>query len=192
MVLFLFIVLAVMFFCPLNSVETMAVAYCLCGILFVPLYMKEHGREKFIWKRLPIIILFAALCQLFSFFLLKGLNILMPILTREYARISENQMQNSNSIFLYLVAVCILTPVAEEFVFRGMVYHNMRNVLSFRVTTILTMVMFGFYHMNVVQFICLIPFGLVVCILYEREQCIWMPVLFHSCYNLFGILFFII
>lgn len=82
-----------------------------------------------------------------------------------------------------LVLYGIVSPVAEEAVFRGLIYNRMKRCFSYRIAWVVSSLLFGCYHGNLVQAIYGIILGLLIAWLYESYQSFAAPVLFHSVAN---------
>lgn len=82
-----------------------------------------------------------------------------------------------------LVAVCVLAPVLEEMLFRGIILRAF--LLQYpRWTAILaSAVFFGFAHMNVYQFVVAFLLGTFSGWLYERTRSLVPCIVLHASYN---------
>ena len=97
-------------------------------------------------------------------------------------------MPMSVEIILYV----IISPVFEEIVFRGLLYKRLKIILPVSHSVILSGVIFGIYHGNVVQGVYAAGMGMVMAYLYEQEDNILVPVLFHAVANLTVMIFSLI
>lgn len=81
---------------------------------------------------------------------------------------------------LFLFTTSIASPVAEELVFRGLLYRSIRVHLPMPLTTILVSGGFALLHL-LFGGAFLLPFigGILFCAGYEKEKTIWAPVLLH-------------
>ncbi|MCD8348542.1 MAG: CPBP family intramembrane metalloprotease [Lachnospiraceae bacterium] len=82
-----------------------------------------------------------------------------------------------------------LVPIAEELVFRGLVYRRMRSRLRVRQAAFFSALLFALYHGNPIQMIYAFPMALFLALLCERENSLIGPILFHMGANLAAILF---
>ena len=99
-----------------------------------------------------------------------GLNLLMEL--SGFVRFSEtyqavSQDQYSAAPALGLAAYGLVTPIAEELLFRGVIYGRLRRMLKVRPAMLLSAVFFGMYHMNSVQGIYGFLMGCVIVYAYE-------------------------
>ena len=56
-----------------------------------------------------------------------------------------------SNIFLTILVVGIVAPFAEELLFRGIIYKTLSKSMSIPAVIIIQGVLFGVYHMNLVQ-----------------------------------------
>ena len=88
------------------------------------------------------------------------------------------------SVFIQLSGVAFLAPVAEELVYRGMLYRRMRNMLPVWISILGSAIIFGVNHGNLVQFIFAFITGAVMAYLYEIYHSLKASVLFHVVLNM--------
>lgn len=88
------------------------------------------------------------------------------------------------SVFIQLSGVAFLAPVAEELVYRGMLYRRMRNMLPVWMSILGSAIIFGVNHGNIVQFVFAFITGAVMACLYEIYHSLKAPVLFHVVLNM--------
>jgi membrane protease YdiL (CAAX protease family) len=84
------------------------------------------------------------------------------------------------TILLTLVAA----PMAEETIFRGLVYPLLRRRAGVVVSAVVAALVFGLLHGNVVQFVATLPLALLLALVYERTRMLWPCVLLHLGFNL--------
>lgn len=88
------------------------------------------------------------------------------------------------SVFIQLSGVAFLAPMAEELVYRGMLYRRMRNMLPVWMSILGSAIIFGVNHGNLVQFIFAFITGAVMAYLYEIYHSLKASVLFHVVLNM--------
>lgn len=86
-----------------------------------------------------------------------------------------------------LLAVGILGPIAEELTFRGLIFRRMKDSMGTFMAVLLSSLLFGIYHGNVIQFIYAFLMGLVLAIIYHRTGTLWTAVLAHIAANLWSL-----
>jgi membrane protease YdiL (CAAX protease family) len=85
-------------------------------------------------------------------------------------------------IFLGLTAV-LLAPVAEEVLFRGILYPTLKQFGSSRLAWWGSSLLFAAIHLNAASFIPLLLLALLCAWLYERTQNLLAPIVTHLCFN---------
>lgn len=131
-----------------------------------------------------IVYLFAATL---SFFLALGLNLLIAAVKLqevfpEYSQTAEKMFEENGMIVL--LATLVMAPVMEELIFRGLCYGRIRKFTGRGMTILLTALLFGLYHMNLVQFIYAALMGAFFAFLYERYRDIRLTMTAHFAANL--------
>lgn len=86
-----------------------------------------------------------------------------------------------------LLASGLIIPVAEELIFRGMIFAPIRDKLPFFGAALLSALLFGLYHANIPQGVYAFFLGLTAAWLYERCKTIAAPYFFHASANIFSI-----
>lgn len=94
----------------------------------------------------------------------------------------------SNPSLAILVLTCLLAPVLEEMLFRGIVLRSFLLQYERRSAMLGSAVVFGFAHLNSIQFVVAFTMGLVLGWLYERTRSLWPGILLHMAFNTGSIL----
>lgn len=115
-----------------------------------------------------------------------GLNMLLELsgiigISGSYQAVQENQF--SAYFALGLVCYGLITPMAEELMFRGVVYGWMRSMMSVKAAMALSALLFGLYHMNVVQGIYGFVMGCLMVYAYEYFGTFKVAVFIHILAN---------
>ena len=90
-------------------------------------------------------------------------------------------------IFTLMVDV-LLVPIAEELVFRGVVFGLLRERFSFVFSALLSSLLFGISHGHPVWMVYTFVFGLIACTVREKFTNIRLTMLMHATLNFFGTL----
>jgi len=80
-------------------------------------------------------------------------------------------------------AAVLLAPVAEEILFRGILYPAIKQAGYPRIALWSTMLLFGVVHGNVAIFVPLAVLALVLTALYERTNNLLAPIVAHALFN---------
>jgi membrane protease YdiL (CAAX protease family) len=180
-----------------EKAESFALVFLLISIIIcIPFYYKMYCKDKVTAeeekRNLPIgnkdyfaiIITGAAIAVAMN-------NIIsitpLPYLFPGYEE--TNEILLSGGMMMQIATVGILGCVVEEICHRGVVYCRMRRCLGKRKAMIFSALVFGIYHMNVVQAVYAFFLGLFFAWVYERYKTLWAPITAHMSANLFVILF---
>lgn len=116
-----------------------------------------------------------------------GLNFLFSLTGFIGASVSYQEVavsQYAATLLVGLLCYGVLSPVAEEILFRGILYNQMRHLVDAKMAIIVSSLIFGLYHGNWVQGVygflmgCLISYG------YEYFGSFKIPVILHMLFNL--------
>jgi len=86
----------------------------------------------------------------------------------------------------------LIAPIAEEIVFRGVIYLHVRDMGFPKIAAIGSAVLFGMVHSNRVAFIPLVLFALFLVLLYERYANLIVCIATHASFNAANLLFSIL
>lgn len=82
-----------------------------------------------------------------------------------------------------IVMVCLLAPVLEEMLFRGIILRSFLQRYSRGVAIVHSAGLFGLAHWNLYQFVGAMSLGLLAGWLYERTRSLWPCIALHAGYN---------
>lgn len=118
--------------------------------------------------------------------LMAAIYILLPSAMDQYTEMIDSSGITEYSI-LWAVATLILPPIVEEMIFRGLILQYLgRAGAGFVVANLIQAVLFGVFHMNLVQGIYTALLGFLLGWLAYRYDSILVPMLLHAIFNLFG------
>lgn len=98
-----------------------------------------------------------------------------------YVQTAEHQYSVFFPFGLFLYG--IISPLAEEVVFRGIIYNRMKKHMPVMVSMILSALLFGLYHGNSVQTLYGFCMGVLIAYTYERFGNFFYAFLFHAAAN---------
>lgn len=157
----------------------------LAGIAPVVPMMKEELRVR--GETLRFAFLKVALTVILACSVSLGLNALLTLTgfadsSRTYQEVADRQYGVAFAAGLVLYGV--ISPLAEEVVFRGVIYNRLRRLYSPAVGIVVSGVLFGAFHGNMVQGVYGACLGMMMAYLYERSGKWGIPFLFHAVANL--------
>jgi len=124
--------------------------------------------------------------QLSIQYLYTYIEILKPEWFYEY-----NQLMNlSNYSTIAMIAMILysvfVAPVHEEFLIRGVTQNFAKKAMPFWIANFVQALIFGVLHMNVIQGSYAFLIGLLLGYIMHKSRNIWIPIIFHFFFNLFG------
>lgn len=116
-----------------------------------------------------------------------GLNILLTLTgfvqtSAAYQEVAGHQY--GIAFGLGMVLFGLIAPIAEEIVFRGLVFNRMRHYCPAAAAIVVSGTLFGVYHGNLVQGVYGTCMGILLAYTYERMHSFFVPCLFHATANL--------
>lgn len=143
----------------------------------------REGKEAAVGKAttgLTVMVIFACCVSL-------GLNSLLTLTgfaesSQTYRRVADRQYGVAFGMGLVLYG--LISPLAEEVVFRGVIYNRLRRHFGPLVGIAASGIFFGFFHGNLVQGVYGTLMGVLIACAYERQGSFLAPVLFHAAANL--------
>lgn len=116
-----------------------------------------------------------------------GFNILMTLTgflqtSSVYQEVANRQYGVAFGVGMILYV--LISPIVEEIVFRGLVFNRMRNYCPATAAILLSGILFGAYHGNMVQGVYGGCLGILIAYLYFRMKSFFIPCLFHAAANL--------
>lgn len=167
----------------------------IAALICIPIYYRMYKRDREIAgetkKNIPmenkdyvaIIISGAALALAMN-------NVLsltpLPILFPGYEE--TNEILYQGGMLLQILSAGIFGCIVEEISMRGVTYLRMKRYWGKRKAMIFSALVFGLYHLNVVQAVYAFALGLFFVWVYERYDSLWAPCIAHMSANLFIIL----
>lgn len=115
------------------------------------------------------------------------LTLFMPKFMLDSYESTSSAIYNS-TFFMQFLAAGIVGPIAEELIFRGVVYNRMKKMLSVTASAVCSAILFGVFHGNWVQAPYAIIIGLICVYAYERYKSFISPVLVHMSANIMSVI----
>lgn len=142
--------------------------------------LREEGRQFRSWWKGSIAVLLLAIASSVS------LNLLAELIqAAQYSAGYQEtvQIQYSVSFVTGLLLYGVISPLAEEMIFRGIIYRKCRRYLGILPGILLSSILFAILHGNLVQGVYAFIMGMLICSIYEKYHSFLAPVLFHSVAN---------
>lgn len=116
-----------------------------------------------------------------------GLNILITVTGMaegSEAYQAAMQQQYSSNIVLGLLCYGVAAPIAEELIFRGVIYNCLRRIMKPGIAMLLCAFAFSGFHGNTVQIVYSFVIGLLIAYAYEFFGSFYVPVAIHMVANI--------
>ena len=116
-----------------------------------------------------------------------GLNVLLTLTgfadsSQTYREVADNQYGVAFAAGLFLYG--LISPLAEEVVFRGVIFNRMRRFYGPVLAIVASGLFFGAFHGNIVQGVYGGCMGILMACLYEKNSRFVIPFFFHMVSNL--------
>lgn len=99
-----------------------------------------------------------------------------------------NQSFFAGTVIFELLGSCFVIPIAEELLFRGVVYKRLKLYLGVTPALFGSAIIFGVMHVNLVQFLYASVIGLFLAFVMEKTGKLSMAVLGHIAANLIAVM----
>jgi len=148
------------------------------------LISKAGGRRLKAGEGLWLLLIGASLAT-FANMLVAALQNILPV--REYQE-TMNQITSGKSIWMLVFWMGIVAPVAEEMVFRWLIYFRLRDYMRMGMAMAVSGILFGIYHMNLTQAVYASILGMMFAYFLEITGNLWASVLLHIGANCWSVL----
>ena len=109
-------------------------------------------------------------------------------MTNGTASAEANRTLNNGSLYLKVLTSALIVPILEELLFRGTIAGQLDLFLGRIPSIVISSVLFGAMHFNVVQFVYAFLIGMLLSLAFLKSHRIWIPILAHGLTNLLVIL----
>lgn len=145
---------------------------------------KAGGRRLKAGEGLWLLLIGASLAT-FANMLVAALQNILPV--REYQE-TMNQITSGKSIWMLVFWMGIVAPVAEEMIFRWLIYFRLRDYMRMGMAMAVSGILFGIYHMNLTQAVYASILGMMFAYFLEITGNLWASVLLHIGANCWSVL----
>ena len=111
-------------------------------------------------------------------------RVLLWLRVQDYFSNQTQEQLLASQLAVQIIGLGILVPVAEELIFRGLLYARIRRMLPVWASVLTASVIFALYHGNMIQILFAFPMAIILTLLYEKGKWISYPILFHMGVNL--------
>ena len=187
-----------------NSISFLATVSILSIIVFgIILYFKQKNSKKYsdkpfaslkgeVGKKelMESIILFVGafgitiLWVILISFLSEGSSFYKGLLESHNSTLGS--LVGTESLMFSIITVAIIVPIAEELFFRGLIYGRLRQAMKPMVAILISSIVFGIFHGNVVQGVYAFFIGCALALVYEKTDSLLLSIFGHALINAIG------
>ncbi|MBQ7706942.1 MAG: CPBP family intramembrane metalloprotease [Lachnospiraceae bacterium] len=174
---------------PMNQALISAIQFSLYILIFgIMLYKikKPSVKEGFFNIIKPPIIIFLIIGGIAGQFMVDGgLALLRPLFKSAFDKYDElvSSVTGVSSSWLMLLTVFLISPIAEEILFRGLVLTYSKRVMPAVFAIILQAFLFGLYHGNIIQGTYAFLMGLLLGFMVHKTDNLITCIVFHIALN---------
>lgn len=143
-------------------------------------FLKENNKEINIF----VMIAFGVMLSMAAGSILSAMNI--DNIYGSYEKTSS-LLLNGNIVYR-LFALGVITPAAEEIIFRGLVFNRVKKQYGSLYGIVVSSLMFGAFHFNLVQGLYAFIIGMAFAYCYELTGDLKVPVYMHMSINVLTVL----
>ena len=115
---------------------------------------------------------------------LNSIALMMNLAMADEAYQATSDVMYSASFGVQILCLGIIIPIAEELMFRGIIYKRFRPYATFARAAVFSTLMFSLAHGNFVQMAYSFAIGMLLAFVYEKFDSFAAPVIFHICVNI--------
>ena len=111
---------------------------------------------------------------------------MLPISEEAFAEYTESTSVIDSSGFISMVSTVIFAPIAEELIFRGLVYTRLKRAMPKWIAAVLQAALFGVLHGQILWIAYAFAVGLILAAYFESTGSLFANITVHICFNLMG------
>lgn len=92
------------------------------------------------------------------------------------------------NLFVQILSLAIIVPIAEELIYRGLVFTGLTKVMEAKYAIFGASVLFGIFHFNLLQGTYAFLLSLILVCIYMKCRTILAPIIIHSVANLTAVI----
>lgn len=168
-----------------NIINIVTIAICI-GV-FIVFLKRTTGYQVQLLSNISFVGMMLSIgCSILFFLLLdRGLD---PIFEGMFPQSEQDYQEMIQSLIkspmTSLIQVCILAPIIEEMLMRGVVLRGLKNSYGTVTALLISATLFACLHFNMVQTLSAFVCGIVLGLLYIKTSSIFCCMIAHGGYNL--------
>ena len=152
------------------------------AIIFIPLLIndyKKYKKNKYIKINYVYLIILGIILSLVYNVFAYYFNFLLK----------TSLFDNNNNLIITLISTCLIGPIIEELMFRGIIYNELKNKYKIMKAILMTTIFFAVIHFNIIQILYALAIGFILIFVYEKYKNIKAPIVLHMASNITTTLF---
>lgn len=118
---------------------------------------------------------------------INNLIVMTPLVEVSSGFQTANEQFFAGGMLMEIFASCMIVPIAEELLFRGVVLKRVSMLSGDRMGILLSAILFGAVHGNLVQFLYAVILGILLAVIVKRTKSVSLAVAGHAAANLVAI-----
>jgi membrane protease YdiL (CAAX protease family) len=168
--------------------STVAYAWIVVTFWFFALHRRRVGPRELFKKKLSWGTLALLLPTAVGVFLLSGALIqlvvnLTGVDAPDQSLLGEGETINGYNWLLLIWTACVCAPLAEEFVFRGIIYGFFRKRWNWFLAALIPSALFAVSHVTPYVWVAFFVLGMVLALVREWTKTLLGPIIIHALYN---------
>ncbi len=183
-----------------NNQETYMLRQMVCGAVTIPFILSfykqdkqfedtVYGKKKFSFDAQTIweIVLSVSIGAMLGI-AVNNLIAMTPLMEISAGFKEANDSFFAGGVVYELLGSCLVIPIAEELLYRGVVFKRLRVFLGVWPAILLSAIIFGAVHANLVQFLYAGILGVLLAFLLQSTGKLYAPILGHIAANVAAVI----
>ncbi len=95
----------------------------------------------------------------------------------------EHYKDSPSPLLLCIISIGVFPAIFEEIAFRGILFNELKNIMSVNATIIITTILFTILHFSFISFLWIFPIGLLFGYLRSKQDNLIYGIIGHFVYN---------
>ena len=161
-----------------NPILLSSLTAIITSLIFIPILIIKYSKEidkKLIFK--PNYLIFFLVGIILSILINLIYLIIYRVLNIEIIVINDY-------LILNIISTGILAPILEEYLFRGIIFNNLKKITTIKKAIIISVATFILLHIGIFNMITALIIAVITLYLYTKEKNILVVIIFHIGFNL--------
>lgn len=156
-------------------------------VLAIFLFSKKNAKEELRLVKIKGSIWDIIALGAFGAMLVSSLLSLLPLPEEMLSSYFTLMQDSTNGLpIIQFVSTVIAAPIAEEFLFRGVIYNSLRKHTSRYSAILVSCAVFGAMHQSPLWMAYAFILGIIMTLIYDGCDSLFASIIFHIFFNFFG------